>query len=399
MLQALAKDVVAKGVRRRRRRAVAKLRRMFPSPSQVRGMTPAERAIVAEVRKERALNNGSKTVSTAVATAPVSVGVQSRNIAPRSDRIVLKHSELLTQVYGSVAYDITTFNINAGIASVFPWLSQMAILWEMYEFTQFKVRYEIGTSTSEKGAVFLAFDYDVYDDDPNSKSLFMMMSGAISSAPWQRMDMSLPAAKLKQRGPLFVSGSSTVSAGDAKTYQLGKILVGTQGQAADNTYLGDIYIDYTCSLTMPQAPTSGSSSFIQVSSGTLTANKPFGVGPYNDNVAAPVGIMSNGTTYTTWTWKQSGTYVAILRVDGTTLTTAASDLGDIQFNTGKFSNDKTIEMCRTTSGTTSIYVNWFRVTADQQTLINVNSAASVTLAQLCIAPINPEVNSGLTSVP
>lgn len=347
-------------------------------------------------RPKRGVNNGnaSRTLTRGGPnprnriSAPVAGSSMVRRLPSRIDNMVFNHTELLYVVAGTTDYGVVAFNINPGLQVVFPWLGQVAPLWDMYNVESMSFRYVPTCSTATNGSVFLGFDYDVYDEAPVDKNAFMMLQEACSGPAWSDCDITLKRQSLMRRRNLYVRTGGLQ--GDQKTYDLGRLFVGTIGQASAGTFIGEIYVNYTIRLSIPQqlqVPLSDYFNAQNVSGQTPAI--PFGsaVNPnLNSNVVGPTIISSAGTSQ--WICQRTGTYTIILMIAGTGISpNFATDITP-SFPTD-YPDDHVDEILTTVISTnTACYVGTLKISDGNGLNFSIGTATTISRARFICEPSN-----------
>jgi len=191
--------------------------------------------------------------------APVAI---SNRIATSKPMIVsgnrecrVRHTEYVGEIFGSVNYNVSTYIIQPGLGALFPWLSQMATLYESYMVDKLHFHFRTEKSTSTNGVVMMAVDYDVQDSAPPSKQQLMAYNNAVRTQPWadaSYISQSNDFNKVRQR---FIR-SGLVANADYKTFDVGNLFVATQG-CADTSALGELYVTYDVVFSTPQFDLAG----------------------------------------------------------------------------------------------------------------------------------------------
>lgn len=178
-------------------------------------------------------------------------------IKATSRGFVVVHREYIQDVTAADAnFRNTTFSINPGLATTFPWLSAIAGRFESYLFRRLHFIYEPICPTTTPGAVMMAVDYDAVDTAPTSKVLLMSYRGAVRSAPWNITRFDATRGDLRKFGvQRFVRTSSNPANTDLKTYDVGNLQLATQNTPSTPTTLGELYVEYEVEFFTPQIPT------------------------------------------------------------------------------------------------------------------------------------------------
>ena len=223
--------------------------------------------------------------------APVAINTRIPARAPRyrpgraSGSMVISHREYLGEISGNTTFGVTSWQVNPGLSTTFPWLSTISNSYEQYKILNMKFSYVNIAATSERGRVTMAFDYDVLDDAPVSKYELFQVEGATEGALWSTLDMTIkPSAKLFTR-PGLITGT------DLKTYDHGQLLVGVSN-AADTTVKGELFVEYSVELFHPQPAKCSGAEF--AFTGGVDATTPFNSsGSYTQYGTLPVSVTSD----------------------------------------------------------------------------------------------------------
>jgi hypothetical protein len=216
------------------------MKKQISLPKRARKSTPVPR-IPAQQQVAAAYSRGLRP-----GAAPKWVMLNSKG------DVRISHSEFVKDLAGSVAFSAALSSINPGLATLFPWLSGVAISWESYAFRQLAFRYETEKSSATSGAVLMAVDFDAADSVPTSKQELMSNKCKARSALWAPLKMTVEASDEATLGVRrYTRPGSLASNLDIKTYDVGNLVLASQG-AADTTDVGEIYVDYVIDLFTPQ---------------------------------------------------------------------------------------------------------------------------------------------------
>jgi len=167
----------------------------------------------------------------------------------------IRHRELVRVIDGSVAFNNVSIPVQPGISSTFPWLANLAANWENYRFNRIAFRFVSRSSTSFRGSVVMAPDYDASDLPPTSYQEMSSFQNAISDAPWKDI-----LCILNPRSTSLVGNSRYVRLGnlgsneDIKLYDVANFNIATVGQA-DASVVGELWAEYDIMLQIPQLQT------------------------------------------------------------------------------------------------------------------------------------------------
>jgi hypothetical protein len=197
--------------------------------------------------------------------------------------IVFSHAEFVADVPSSIAFTTTKFVINAGNPILFPWMSQLGILYEEYEFDGLLFEFRptsataVGTTTSGMGVVLIATEYDAYDAGFTSKRAMEAAEFSSSAVPYDHFLHPIECDPKKNvlATNFVVPGITEVSAapGDARMSILGVTTVATEGQQTDGDIIGELWVTYHVRLSRPvlESTSSTNTVFTQHVWGTTAA--------------------------------------------------------------------------------------------------------------------------------
>lgn len=172
----------------------------------------------------------------------------------RHETRVCARRELVQQVVGTSAFTAVNYPINAGLGQMFAWLSSDARRFEKYRFRRLAFEYvnSVGPAdtTNSPGNVVFAVDFDVLDSAPVTLQGMMQNETAKLFSPYDKVRMELDPADLNRRGWLFTRVGGVPSGADAKTYDLGSLVLAQSGCSTNG--LGNLFVDYVVELDVPQ---------------------------------------------------------------------------------------------------------------------------------------------------
>jgi hypothetical protein len=183
--------------------------------------------------------------------------------------------------------------------------------------------------------------------------------------------LSIPTNVLKGLGPRkFVRSGALAANLDLKTYDVGQLVVATQGMA-DTTSVGELYVEYEVELCTPILSTKQLAS---ISSKTFTGVSPSSTSYLGATPTFTGGLDASGTG-NTLTFNRVGFYLLEMAITGTGLNTAFTPV-----NSGTVSGVVTTINLSNFNGTVAAYGITFQVTARGQTLILDCSGQATTIS-------------------
>lgn len=251
----------------------------------------------------------AQSVQAPVARTRVMKGLQGNP----DQSTLLRRREYVGDIPGSVTFATTGYNFNPGLANLFPWASQFANSYDEYVVTNVSFIYEPEQASSATGSVILSFDYDASDAAPVDKVSALETKDSVRSAPWTPSRLTLAASDLKHRcAEALFTRSATVPSTDIKTYDLGVLYVSTVGQAS-TAICGELWIEYTIQLRVPQRASNPGSNVI--ASTSITKSVIFGT------AATITGTPTFSVSGSTMTFNSPGYILLAYLVTGTVLVT------------------------------------------------------------------------------
>ncbi len=278
-------------------------------------------------------------------SAPVAVSRQVRRVSkPKmrivGDSVVISHSEMVNSILSGTptsnvtAYACSGFRANPGVASIFPWLSTIAVNYEKYKFRKLTFTIVPLVATNFSGRIGVGFDYDSSDPVPGTRQEFYALTTHAENMPWE-------AASITVKCDNVFRFTGTHSAADSKLIDQGQVLVMSDsisngGSIVTNIALYDLLVDYEVELIEPQQSLFSSQSFNRISSFTVGA--VLGTGADLTDVAGT--FTANSVTVATASQLQialpAGSYTILCHSNwtaGAATATATSSAGTLKMNT------------------------------------------------------------------
>lgn len=222
--------------------------------------TYKKRRVAAGVRGPRLSGSGAYHLSSGGTSSQASIARFSSGKDYHST--VVEMREFLGDVSGSIGFSINEFVINPGNAEMFPWLSQQANSYEMYQFLSLVVQYRptsgaaISGTNSALGSVIMTTEYNAASPAFTDKASMVNNEGTTSGAPSMALVHGVECAKgsglLKN---LFIrQNNASVPNTDRRLFDMGKFYLATQGMQAANV-VGELWVTYRVRLLKPQTST------------------------------------------------------------------------------------------------------------------------------------------------
>jgi len=209
-----------------------------------------------QVKNIRNLAKATRTLTRKKIPAAVATGGSSRCRDLRFSRREMVGTFLLpTGGFALVppSASFPGFDLNPGNATLFPWLSGMAPLFEKYRFDRLSFDILPSAPTSVGGRLYAALDYD-WDDTPATTATELMSNlGAVEGSLWDALTLRVDTAHLNQVTNVRYVADVTRQ-GDSQRLVYGGYLM-IAASLSEGTYTFDLWVDYEVSLFNPALPT------------------------------------------------------------------------------------------------------------------------------------------------
>lgn len=183
--------------------------------------------------------------------------------SPNEGGVIIRHREFIGNVTAATNFTLTTYILNPGLPTLFPWLSAIASSFDTYE-VRGAIAYFRSTSsdavlstnaTSSLGKVLMAFNHDVLDADFPNDFYMENYQGACVSKP--SCDFICPiecARNLNVLQKLYVRKLAVPTNSDARMYDFGKLNVAVVGSQSTVGNLGELWFSYEIRLCNAKIP-------------------------------------------------------------------------------------------------------------------------------------------------
>jgi hypothetical protein len=240
-------------------------------------------------------------------------GVPVPTFADLNQGIVICHREYLGDVTQSQTFSLTSYPINPGLPSTFPWLSTIAPNFDQYEILGMLFQFrstasDFGTTTNmAMGSIILSTEYDTVDANYQSKLEMENAQYAMSGKPSQdqlhpiECDPSLTGPM----GLKYVRTGNVPSGKDIRLYDHGNFQIATTGMPASSGTIGELWVTYKIAFYKPQF-SMGTGTLTDWFTGTASANSM--MGGLSTSANNSIGGSVSGNTYTFPARTPVGTY-------------------------------------------------------------------------------------------
>lgn len=183
---------------------------------------------------------------------------------------------------GGSAFTLLEYNINPGTTTLFPWLSEMATLFQFYEMNGMILELKTAASNYAAnmalGTMFIATNYNSLDNAPVNKIELLNMEFSTSSKPSEsQMHLVECARQYTVQDKLYITSDSNYKGGDPRLYNLGTSFIGSYGCPVAETHIAEIWCSYEVSLYRPIPAVANNESLDAIyTSGSFGGAFPFG---------------------------------------------------------------------------------------------------------------------------
>lgn len=297
-------------------------------PGQLRGRTAAQRARRARQRarqRQRGRQFDGRNAPLAIAA---NNNMQSPIVNSAQGIMIVSHREFIADVIGSVDFNNVLYQINPGLAQVFPWLSNMARNFDKYRFKRLAFQYAPSSAAVNPGVVMMAMDLDAADTKAETKKELMNFQNASNENVWKHSTTEMP----EQQPLLYVRSGAPPANTDIKTYDAGSIQIATSNCVADSN-VGQLFVDYVVELHVPQSNNMVpfvESLYVETVDGTTIED---GISCNNQLSSLPAAAAPFIIGTVTMAPGSTSTLVLIrITFNATALATGASKIGGISLN-------------------------------------------------------------------
>lgn len=245
------------------------------------------------------------------------------NVRSIPNGVCISNTEYIGDIASTAIYTATSYAIQPGNATVFPWLSNMAQLYETYTFDKLKFHYKTQSGTGVRGTVAMAIDYDANDAAPFNKGTIMNYSKTVRVQPWDNMTHTSLVSDLKKVPTRFVNFGVIPVNADIKLYNTGNLYVATQGTPLPSEQVGELYVEYTIRFSTPQLdPITYASIASNYSQGVIgiTGVRLLGTLPTLNAAGSGMPITYDTTTGAIG-FTSTGTYLMVFTINNGTVST------------------------------------------------------------------------------
>jgi hypothetical protein len=187
-------------------------------------------------------------------------GLAMATNVPQKRRVqIIEEDEYVGEVYGSVGFNTTQYSANPGQSSTFAIGSQIASLFNEYEYEMLEFYFTAEVSgyatQGQTGVIILSADYDATDAAPTTKkNVEDTIPHTEPCLPSTSVVLlKLDCATMKRGDAKFVRPGLQPANTDLKTYDCANVYVTTQGNQNTNL-IGELHVRYRVKCFEPILP-------------------------------------------------------------------------------------------------------------------------------------------------
>jgi hypothetical protein len=133
---------------------------------------------------------------------------------------------------------------------MFPWLSTIANAWEKFRIHSLSFRYATAQSTLVEGMVMFAPEFNFTAPDPSTKEELLEYVYSKRTPVWQNLVVPVPASAMMNYKEYYVRDLNSVQS--PLLYYPMKLLWATDAVPPNDSYIGELWVDYDIELLYPQ---------------------------------------------------------------------------------------------------------------------------------------------------
>lgn len=218
-----------------------------------------------------ARGGGGFNVRDIVSTAPAAISTAITGVMPRITSTMsgktVNRREFVSDINGSTApYSAGVHLYGLPITPhdhvLFPWLSVESKNWESYQFVYLNFVYEPRCPTTTTGHISMAIQYDPAAATPQSIDELLLNQTSATGTPWSRLSMRADVGQMnKFTRHRFLKGWHEADDDSNKQNSAAGKIFFAEGSQADNTTIGQLYVEYAVNINTPKKSANPSESF------------------------------------------------------------------------------------------------------------------------------------------
>jgi len=173
------------------------------------------------------------------------IGQRKGGVGVRDSKTV-KHKEELGVVTSSINFGSYNYEVNPGLAAMFPWCSNEAKQWEKYKFQELVIEYTPMVTPFDvdaKGRLIFSFVSDPDDPFPQDPPDMLNVNPSCFAMPCQPQRFVIPSKTLnKLNDAHFLRAGVLPGGADIRVFDVGRLDIGRIGQTTNGTSIGTLCV-------------------------------------------------------------------------------------------------------------------------------------------------------------
>jgi hypothetical protein len=194
---------------------------------------------------------------------------------------IVSHREYLGDIFGTAGFNNTSYPLNPGVATTFPWLSSIAQNYQQYKFHgvmfEFKSLITDFVTSGAPGVVVMATNYNSDVPIYTTKQEMENSEYAVSVKPTCDLMHGVECATNQTvLSELYIRSGSVPAGQDLRLYDLGNFQFATQANPVQD--LGELWVTYIVEFFKPTLPADVGGNVLSANTarGSVTITNPFG---------------------------------------------------------------------------------------------------------------------------
>jgi len=196
-----------------------------------------------------------------------------------SNEIRVRHREFLGPINGTTSFLSTSYPLNPGMSTTFPWLSQLAANYEQYKMHGCVFQFvttsatAVSSTNTALGQVVMATDYDALDNPYASSRAMLASLYSNYGVPCRDLVHTIECASRKSFSEvLYVRNTAPPTGADLRLYDVGNFQLATEGMQAGVTQIGGLWVSYDVTFMKPQLQDSSSDTQSMIDTWTSSSD-------------------------------------------------------------------------------------------------------------------------------
>jgi len=233
----------------------------------------------------------------------INMGTQIPAFGDMSFATIVRHREFIQDITASgfTTFTNLAFALNPGMQETFPWLAQIAINYDQYQFIgvvfEFRTTSSDTATTLAMGSVIMATDYDSAEANYGNKQQMENSQYCTSAKPSHSFMHAIECDPGCTSTPIkYVRGAAPPAGTDIRQYDHGKFQIATVGLPVASGNLGELWVTYEVALYKPQLQNQGFqfASHFGVTGGGFATGTPFTNATVAPKVGSNISVVLNG---------------------------------------------------------------------------------------------------------